>query len=140
MSGNNKQINKEEACTIQYLKDCERIERQQDEINEQRKLLEDTDEQMQLDAKTAYERLNEYADTKDTQLYQLMTECQNEIHQAQAQAYKHIESDREELASLDRKLAHELEEREKTFKVELKNLSKENENETSRKPAETGVG
>lgn len=126
MNSHSKSTIEEEACVAHYLRDRARIEQQQDETKKQRKLLQEIDEQIQLDVKREYDRLDSYADTQDIHLYHKMIACKNQIYQIQTQAHHGIEEAEEELAMLDHKLSSELEEREEKHEQELRTLNEPN--------------
>lgn len=112
----------EESTINRYKADCARFEQKQDSIKRQRRLLETIDEQMRADAEQTYRQLEDYSDTEDIYLYQLMISSQNQVSLNQAKAQRYFEQAKEDLAQEDRKLARAFEKRKQQFKKDLQTL------------------
>jgi len=122
-------INKKvDACVSRFKDDCRKIEKQQEDIENQRRFFQELYEQMETDRVQASYRCNDYiADIYrfNVPMAQKAIASQEQITDIQAQAHEYFYQCQESFAHEKRKLADKLEERESLYKEELRRLTEE---------------
>ena len=114
-----------EACVERNLLERKRIEQQQDRMKKERGLLNQIEDEVDMDTRRVHNILENYLYKNDPSLHNIVIAGQNEISYSQSQMQLAIDQSYQDLAVRERKLASQLEEQQREYREELRNIEKE---------------